>query len=512
MVTSELFPHQTIMVADPEELFRRITVSTLSQLGCRILETASLRESRDLLRRQPPDAILTEAVFPEGEIPSLLSELTSSQGLQDVPILIVTTERNYEMRLACFQAGAVDYIIKPFAKAELCARVATHLRLRLLHARMLAWQETLKEQEKIAFLRTFALGVAHNFNNLLTSALGFLGLCLGEVEDRSVLSHLRNMELTLRRMSLLSRQLLATTEGYVEGRREVVSVREAVRQALALFDASALRSHATVICDFTRIGDACVVCESFELIQSLLKVLHNAREAVAKQGGGRILFTAFRQDPYAVIEIRDFGPGMSEAMLARLRQPFFTTKQEVGVGLSLAMVHRFVEDLGGRLEILSAPGEGTTVRFFLPLGSAPTAPRPTSPTRLRPGLRALLAVDAEETLAALQATLVAARVRIETATTLRQLESLLTAPTARYDLLILDLLRAAAFGDELVAAIRTLSSLPILYLASTPREAPTPSADLVVLPKPFSGEELLRAIQSFPSLVTPVANSSEERP
>jgi len=76
-----------------------------------------------------------------------------------------------------------------------------------------------------------------------------------------------------------------------------------------------------------------------------------------------------------LLEITDSGPGIAAEILPNLCEPFFTTRPE-GTGLGLAIAKRYVEETGGRLDIASRIGHGTTVRIWLPVASGDTAPTP----------------------------------------------------------------------------------------------------------------------------------------
>src|SRR5690606_322786 len=91
---------------------------------------------------------------------------------------------------------------------------------------------------------------------------------------------------------------------------------------------------------------------------------------------------------HALISIEDTGVGMTPDALARVFEPFFTTKpKEKGTGIGMAIVHRFVADSGGEVEIDSAPGQGTRIRIRLPLAVQDTMPQETAGTQ---ALRILL--------------------------------------------------------------------------------------------------------------------------
>jgi signal transduction histidine kinase len=111
--------------------------------------------------------------------------------------------------------------------------------------------------------------------------------------------------------------------------------------------------------------------DPMQLEQALLELVANAIDAMPH--GGRLGLAAARAaddgrpGDEVVIEISDTGPGIPAHVLPSVCEPFFTTRQE-GTGLGLAIAKRFVEQNGGRLEIDSTPGSGTTVRVRLPAG------------------------------------------------------------------------------------------------------------------------------------------------
>jgi len=107
--------------------------------------------------------------------------------------------------------------------------------------------------------------------------------------------------------------------------------------------------------------------DPMQLEQAILEIVSNALDAMPN--GGRLRIGAFVADGASpgdvVVEVTDTGGGIPDHVLPSVCEPFFTTRQE-GTGLGLAIAKRYVEQNGGRLEIASRPGEGTTVRVRLP--------------------------------------------------------------------------------------------------------------------------------------------------
>jgi len=118
-------------------------------------------------------------------------------------------------------------------------------------------------------------------------------------------------------------------------------------------------------------GSFPVRCDPHLLRQALLNIFLNARDAMPD--GGRLTVKLERRGGRAVVTITDTGMGMTEAVRARATEPFFTAKEK-GSGLGLAVVRRAVDDVRGKLEILSRPGEGTSVVLSLPFDTGEPEP------------------------------------------------------------------------------------------------------------------------------------------
>ncbi len=489
---------QTVLVIDPEAPFRHIISKAISPLGCYVLETGSCAEGIDEALRHRPDLIILDL---DPEIPDeglqVCQELVQGEQAIDTLVFLTSSRNDVQLRINGFKAGAVDFLHKPFIVEELRARILMHLRLRTAAKRETKQLRAKQEQEKSDFIQTFVLGVAHNFNNLLTAGLGFLHLTRDGITNRQTLSHLRNLELVQERMCELARQLIMLAGDYHITKRPVI-LRNVVFGALAMFDAAALKHGVTLVCDFAGLNQVQTMADEFQLIQAMLQVLSNARESM-RGTGGRAYLSGHVEDNEAIIEIRDTGRGMAPEILAHIRDPFYTTKQDVGVGLSLAAVDRLVRDFGGRMLIESELNVGTTVQIRLPILAEKTEDEPEHNTTFRTGLSILLAVDSPETQRALQQVLLAEEVISEQVGNIDELFNALQT-ARRYDAVIVDLLRSPMMGDELAGTLQRKTAAPLVFLYSSEQEKPQRSEQIEVLLKPFRPEDLLSALRQFPSL------------
>jgi len=115
-----------------------------------------------------------------------------------------------------------------------------------------------------------------------------------------------------------------------------------------------------------------VACVPSQISQVVLNLLVNAVQAIESSGreqGGRIEIATRPQGDYYAIEIADDGPGIEPECIPKLFDPFFTTKPVgEGTGLGLSISHGIVTGHGGKIEVETAPGQGTRFRVLLPLG------------------------------------------------------------------------------------------------------------------------------------------------
>jgi two-component system, NtrC family, sensor kinase len=113
-----------------------------------------------------------------------------------------------------------------------------------------------------------------------------------------------------------------------------------------------------------------VLIDSAQLRQALLNIIRNAGEALACGGGGTIRIDAAVDDDMVRLDVGDDGPGMDAEHVARIFDPFFSTKER-GSGLGLPITHQVIEEHGGRITCMSSPGAGTTFSIWLPCASEP---------------------------------------------------------------------------------------------------------------------------------------------
>ncbi|NDO81787.1 hybrid sensor histidine kinase/response regulator [Citrobacter sp. NCU1] len=235
-------------------------------------------------------------------------------------------------------------------------------------------EEALLHSQKMKAVGQLTGGLAHDFNNLLAVIIGSLELVnLDSPEAARISRALKAAE----RGALLTQRLLAFSRKQslhphaVELRTLLENLGELMRHSLP----------ATLTLEIEAQSPAWPAwIDVSQLENALINLVMNARDAMEGQVGiikirtwnQRVTRTSGRKEDMVILEIADHGCGMSQEIKAQVFEPFFTTKQTgSGSGLGLSMVYGFVRQSGGRVEIESAPGQGTTVRLQLPRAIVP---------------------------------------------------------------------------------------------------------------------------------------------
>ncbi|MGX9965303.1 ATP-binding protein [Roseomonas sp. F4] len=240
--------------------------------------------------------------------------------------------------------------------------------------------------ERQATLGLLAGGLAHDFGNITQSVVAAARLLDRHAEDtvrvRQVASHLaRHAE----RATALARRLLDTTrraDPATLSNAPPVDVSASLQELTALLDAT-LGAGIRVRCEAPSGLRSAPGLDRAELETALINLAANARDAMPAGGEVRIMaqrltippqpdgVTGLLPGAYLRISVSDSGQGMAPEVLARLGEPFFTTKPEGrGTGLGLAMVAAFLRRAGGALTAESASGRGSTVHLLLPAQSS----------------------------------------------------------------------------------------------------------------------------------------------
>ena len=231
-------------------------------------------------------------------------------------------------------------------------------------------QAKLRQSEKLASLGQIAAGIAHEVNNPLHGVMGCVkALSLGTVPGEREEEYFATCRDGLSRIQRSIRNLLDFARRDTQEPPEEVDASLVVeRTALLLF--SAIRNKRVTFKQDVRAREVYLWVDPFQVIQALVNIVMNAIHAV--DDGGEITISAYYRSGddgvwNAILAVADDGHGMTPEQVRRVCEPFFSTKERgEGTGLGMAVTAGILKSYGGRCEIQSEPGEGTTVNVVLP--------------------------------------------------------------------------------------------------------------------------------------------------
>ncbi|HYZ49148.1 MAG TPA: PAS domain S-box protein [Sphingomonas sp.] len=255
----------------------------------------------------------------------------------------------------------------------------------------------LAQSQKLQALGELTGGIAHDFNNLMTVIRGSAELLQrGDLTEERQQKYLEAIVSTADRAATLTDHLLAFSRRQpLKPQVLDLSLRlDAFAEMLTRTLGSLIEVRLELAPNLWR-----VEADPTQLETALLNAAINARDAMP-DGGRLTIGTENCEDERLVsIAVTDTGSGMSADVIARAFEPFFTTKPVgKGTGLGLSQIHGFAAQTGGRAEIESVEGQGTTIRLLLPSTDKPLSPREGErhDVDLPPGLKVLLVEDNEQ--------------------------------------------------------------------------------------------------------------------
>jgi PAS domain S-box-containing protein len=368
-------------------------------------------------------------------------------------------------------------------------------------------EEDLRQSQKMEAIGTLAGGVAHDFNNMLASILGFTEMAIEDIPDHPLVQRiLQNVLKSADRARDLVNQILVFSRkgDYV---RQPLSLAPIIRETVRFLRASVpavihIAVHTTTIYDT-------VLADAVEIQQIVMNLCTNAAHAMQRDGGKLTIVVSdadsgFAPGEYVQITVKDTGEGMDPEVTKRIFEPFFTTKEVgQGTGMGLAVVYGIVKTLNGHITVESEPAMGSVFRVFLPKSTENAAPEAAKAVEEIPrGKERILFVDDEELLAQLGKEMLERLGYTVTAMSdsVKALKHFSRNPS-RFDLVFTDQVMPTMNGLTLAKELLKLrKDIPIILC--TGHHGPVPVVDKAkkagireCLTKPLTTREIARAIR-----------------
>ncbi len=335
----------------------------------------------------------------------------------------------------------------------------------------------LQQAQKIEAIGTLAGGIAHDFNNILFGIFGYLEMAMDDIPENDPLRRYLNAVLKgAGRAKDLVRQIL-TFSRQSDQELKPLKAQLVIKEALKLLRAS-LPSTIEINRDIDK-DCGLVLADPTQIHQLVMNLCTNAYHAM-EQTGGKLKVTlkevewaiedvkdpSMAPGPHACLTVTDTGLGMEEGVMAKIFDPYFTTKEKgKGTGLGLAVIHGIVKSHGGHINVYSESGKGAEFRVYLPvIREKPGPDQVATGSPIQKGTERILLVDDEAFIADMEKQMLE---RLGYQITSRTsspdaLEAFQTQPD-KFDLVITDLTMPNMTGDKLAGELRKIRpDIPIL--------------------------------------------------
>jgi len=426
-----------------------------------------------------------------------------------IPTIVLTGLDVQTLGTEALQKGAQDYLIKGQVDTPLLVRSVRYAIARKLLENQLLQSNMLESVGELAG------GVAHEFNNLLTSIMGYTQLGItGLAPGDPVRSDLEAVLKSAERASKLASQLLAFS------RQEVSEPEVFDLNQLILNSGKLLRSVFEKDVEFIILLSPelnLVSADPNQIDQVLMNLAVNARDAMPTGGKLVIETTNLNVDQaqadqwncppgkYVSLTVNDNGIGMSEEVKRKVFDPFYTTKETgKGTGLGLSICYGIIKQNGGHIEVDSETGNGTTFKIFLPCSTQEVSLLPQNQERqeIPNGKETILLVEDEPMIRSLCMRVLYDNgyIVLEAANGEEALRLVQSHPAGMIDLLLTDVVMPRMGGIELAGCLReSRPDIKILLTSGYTDEAPilacSPNDNIPFLQKPFLPSVLLSQVR-----------------
>ncbi len=413
-----------ILIAEDDYVSRLLVKKAVTKAGHETILAENGKQAWEAYQREGPNMVISDWMMPEMDGLELCRRIRSFKRLAYTYMILLTSKDGTDDLVAVFEAGADDYMIKPFKPDELRSRIKSGERITQLESRHHTLQAKLVvknkkldealqhlkttqaqavQAEKMASIGQLAAGVAHEINN----PIGFIGSNLEALTDyfkdyetlleryrnlgqmisdngkqaQEELEAIRELELELE-IDYLKKDIPELLEDCIDGTKRVgrivadlknfahpgndrqmlIDINQGLESTLNVV-ANELKYKASVHKEFQEIPPV----EGFpqKLNQVFMNILVNAAQAIEEKG--QISIRTSAEGGQVHVAISDTGSGIAPEHLTKIFDPFFTTKDVgKGTGLGMNIAYNIVKEHGGGIQVESELGKGTCFTVSLP--------------------------------------------------------------------------------------------------------------------------------------------------
>lgn len=345
----------------------------------RVATALSGEEALTRLQTLRPDVVLLDVILPGIDGYAVCRHIRKDPDVAGARVVIISNRSLLDQRLTGYEAGADDYMVKPFQPPELLAKVRVFTRLKaaedelrelnaLLEERVRLRTRQLVNAEKMAAVGRYAAGIVHNLKTPLQGIMGYTELTAMHHPDSA---HIPQLRKAAQEMKRIIGSILNVGRQESEAAPSDLQLNDILRDQLELLRASPHFSGVETALELNPLPPFAGVYH--HLSQSFANLLRNAAEAMHGRDRRKLTVSTAATSSNILIRIADTGRGIPPADLERIFDSFYTTKpltaegdEPTGTGLGLASTREIIASYGGEIRVQSRPGQGTTFTVRLP--------------------------------------------------------------------------------------------------------------------------------------------------
>jgi len=398
-----------ILIVEDEPVPQKLLEKMVMREGYDAISANDGKCAWEIVKKEKIDMVITDWMMPEMDGLKLCRKIRQADLPRYVYIILLTAKDQVEDAVAALDAGADDYIRKPFNPDELKARILAGKRIIELEDSQKKANAQLFQSEKMVSIGQLAAGVAHEINN----PTGFVSSNLKTLTDyqndiNKLIKHYRKLVTNLKKTN--RKHLSSSTEkqleqiASLEDEADIDFILEDIMDLISDCKEGTERIKKIVIDlkDFAHPGEdkiqsadinggieatlnvvwnelkykatvnkelgklPMVNCYPQQLNQVFMNLFVNAAQAIEKQG--KISIVTRADDGFVEITIGDTGSGIDKEYLSRIFDPFFTTKDVgKGTGLGLNVAYNIIKKHNGTIDVKSQVGKGTVFKIRIPI-------------------------------------------------------------------------------------------------------------------------------------------------
>jgi len=351
-----------ILVVDDIPDNVKLLAYDLEDDGYEVLTAYNGKSALQMARERLPDVILLDIMMPEMDGIAVLKELKTDKPLQAIPVILVSAKGDEEDVIEGLDAGAHDYVSKPFSYPIVSARVRSAARLKAAHDLI---------HKKNAELDEFTHIASHDLKTPLRKIVSFIELLENDFDQdlpEKAKQYFQYISNSARQMNSLVQHLLEFSRlGKSALRMEAVPLQQCVDRALSALSQCIGDAKAEIVCDELPIvnGNMTMLTQLFQ------NLIGNALKFIPPETSPLIHITAeFERSRHGILSVTDNGIGIDPKFAETVFSPFrrlHSRKNYEGSGIGLSICRKVVELHGGNIWVESQPGKGARFKFNLAL-------------------------------------------------------------------------------------------------------------------------------------------------